>query len=100
MRTVRQLINKDKKVYILLKNRAVQYRFMSDAEREGITYSNNVKPTQIPAEDIMALHSDGTICFLGWAGHMCYHYSGKAAIRIDYEKYIDGKEDYIIKPKK
>lgn len=100
MRTVRQLINKDKKVYILLKSRAIQYRFMSDAEREGITYSNNVKPTQIPAEDIMALQSDGTICFLGWAGHMCYHCGDKAAIRIDYEKYIDGKEDYIIKPEK
>lgn len=44
----------------------------------------------------MALKADGTICFLGWAGHMCYHYGKNAAIRIDYEKYIDGSEDYVI----
>ena len=37
MRTIKKLINTEKKVYILLKNKAIQYRFMSDAEREGIT---------------------------------------------------------------
>ena len=34
MRTIKKLINTEKKVYILLKNKAIQYRFMSDAERE------------------------------------------------------------------
>ena len=42
MRTIKKLINTEKKVYILLKNKAIQYRFMSDAEREGITYGDNV----------------------------------------------------------
>ena len=97
MRTIKQLINNEKKVYILLNNKAIQYRFMSDAEREGIMYGNNVKPTELPVEDIMALKPDGTICFLGWAGHACFYYGGKTAIRIDYEKYIDGMDDYIIK---
>ena len=45
---------------------------------------------------IMALHDDGTICFLGWAGRMSYHYNKSTIKRIDYEKYIDGKEDYLI----
>ena len=29
MRTIKKLINTEKKVYILLKNKAIQYRFMS-----------------------------------------------------------------------
>ena len=29
---------------------------------------------------------------------MCYHYGGNTAIRIDYEKYIDGSDDYVINP--
>lgn len=68
MRTIKELINNEKKVYIILCNKAIQYRFMSDAEREGITYGDNVKPTERQVDDIMALKSDGTICFLGWAG--------------------------------
>lgn len=31
MRTIRQLINPEKKVYIFLKNKAIEARFMSDA---------------------------------------------------------------------
>ena len=36
MRTIRNLINQEKKVYILLRTRAIQYRFMSDADRVSI----------------------------------------------------------------
>ena len=96
MRTIRQLINSEKKVYIFLEIKAIQSRFMSDAEREGITFGNKVKPTERQADDIMTLNADGTICFLGWAGRMCYRYGGDTAIRIDYEKYIDGADDYLI----
>ena len=97
MRTIKELISNEKKVYILLKSKAIQYRFMSDAELEGITYGDNVKPTERPVDDIMALRPDGTICFLGWAGHVCYHYSNQNnIIRVDYEKYINGDANFMI----
>lgn len=96
MRTIKELIRNEKKVYILLKDRAIQYRFMGDAEREGITYSDKVKPTERTVGDIMVLRPDGTICFLGWAGRMCYHYNKNNVPRIDYEKYVDGAEDYSV----
>ena len=60
MRTIRQLINSDKKVYIFLKNKAIQSRFMSDAEDEGITFGDKVKPTERYADNIMALNADET----------------------------------------
>ena len=67
MRTIKKLINTEKKVYIFLKNRAIQYRFMSDAEREGITYGDNVKPTERKVDDIMALQPNGTILLQWWS---------------------------------
>lgn len=96
MRTIKELLKNEKKVYIYLRNRTTEYRFMSDAEHEGITYGDGVKPTERPVDDIMALHDDGTICFLGWAGRMAYHYSKDAVKRIDYEKYINGDAEYLI----
>ena len=96
MRTIKELITSEKKVYILLKTKAIQYRFMSDAEREGITYGDMAKATERHVDDIMALRPDGTICFLGWAGRMCYHHKKDNVLRIDYEKYIDGANDYVI----
>ena len=97
MRTIRELIREEKKVYIFLRNKAVAYRFVSNAEREGITFGDGVKPTERPVDDIMALHDDCTICFLGWAGRMAYHHSKNTVKRIDYEKYINGDVDYIIR---
>ena len=99
MRTIRELIGKEEKVYIVLRSKPIRYRFMADAALEGITYGDGISATDREADDIMALQSDGTICFLGWAGHVCYHHSEGSILRIDYEKYINDAEDYIIQPR-
>lgn len=96
MRTIKNLIHPEKKVYILLRTQSVRRCFMERAEQEGIYFADGVKATGREAEDIMALKADGTICYLGWAGHMCYYYGKNAAIRIDYEKYMSGASDYQI----
>lgn len=96
MRTIKELINGEKKVYIFLRTKAIRYRFMSDAEREGITYEDKVRPTERLVDDIMALNPDGTICFIGFVGRICYHAGGDTVIRVDYERYIDGQEKYIV----
>lgn len=85
-----------KKAYILFRTKAMQFRFMSDADREGITFGDGIKATERMAEDIMALKGDRKICFLGWAGYMCYHHSKYTATRISYEKSIDGSDEYGI----
>ena len=97
MRTIKELIGKEEKGYILLRTKAIRYRFMSDATLEGITYGDGVPATDREVDDIMALRPDGTICFLGWAGRMCYHNSKGSVLRIDYERYIAGSEDYLIR---
>lgn len=96
MRTIKELVGKEEKVYIVLKDKATQLRFQSEAEKEGITFGDGAKPTDRPVDDIMALKTDSTICFLGWAGRMCYHNRRERILRVDYDKYVNGESDYVI----
>ena len=95
MRTIKQLISKEKKVYIVLHTKAMQYRFMSDADREGITFGDGVSATDRMSSDIMALLPDGHICFVGWIGRICFKQGGDSVLRVDYEKYINNELDYF-----
>jgi len=96
MRTIKQFINIADKVYFFMKDKETCRRFYQDAEQEGITFCGE-KPTNKETTDIVALLPDGDICYVGWAGHMCYHHGGvEGVIRIDYAKYVAGNEDYII----
>lgn len=98
MRTIRELIGVGDKVYILLRSEAIRYRFMAGATMEGIGYGDGMAATERMADDVMALCPDGTICYIGWAGRMGYHnFRCDTIVRIDYEKYISGAEDYILR---
>lgn len=47
---------------------------------------------------MLALVPKGYLCFAGWASRLRYKQGGNTVIRIDYEKYINGSDDYVIKP--
>ena len=96
MRTIKELLQYGKKVYIVLPTKAMQYRFMSDADQEGITFGDGVKTTDRMAGDIMAWLPDGHICFVGWVGRMCFKQGGKSVLRVDYERYISEEDSYLI----
>ena len=53
-------------------------------------------PTEHDTTDLVALLPSGEICYVGWAGRMCYHNCKEGVVRIDYEKYINDEWDYII----
>ncbi len=96
MRTIKQLIRSDKKIYIYLWNRETKEKFCRDAEAEGITFAGKVKVTVNKLDDIMALLSNGVICYLGFVGRMCYGSGSKDVLRIDYEKYVNDSVDFVI----
>lgn len=95
MRTIRQFINQANKVYFFMKDKDTCLRFYKDAEAEGITFGNE-KPTQKETTDIVALLPNGEICYVGWAGRMCYHNCKNGVIRIDYEKYTNGEAKFLV----
>ena len=84
------------RLYIHLNTKAMRYRFMADAEREGITYADGTSATDVTAEDIVCLFCDGTLANLSWDGHVHYqHRKEQGSPCIDYKKYITGKDDFI-----
>ena len=50
MRTIKGLINPTKKVYIIMRAKEMRFRFMSDAAREGITFSDGVLTAFVQGE--------------------------------------------------
>ena len=86
MKKIKDLLNNEKKVYILLKNSAIAERFMQDAEAEGLTFGDGVKPTQRKPDDIMSLLPDGSICYVGFLGRI--YRNSSQCVCVDYEEYL------------
>lgn len=95
MQTIKQFISQNNKVYFFMKDEDTCVRFYRDAEAEGITFGG-LKPTEKETTDIIALLPSGEICYVGWAGRMCYHNCKGDVLRIDYAKLISGVKNYLI----
>jgi len=96
MRTIKQFINTKKKVYFYLKDEETCQKFFQNAKDEELTFGGE-DPTEKEWTDIIALLPNGNLCYVGWAGRICYHNAtNSGAIRVDYAAYINGLDDYII----
>ncbi len=84
------------RIYIYLATEEISRRFLRDAENEGFTFRDGVKPTQRDADSIFAINDDMTINYVGFVGHMAYQaadrISNKPLIRIDYRDVIKRAE--------
>lgn len=100
MRTISNLLALDGRVCVLLRSRALGQLFLRNAEEEGFTFGDGVKPTERHFSDIFALNDDWTLNYVGFIGHMAFYNAqsvgGQTLYRVDYGKYIAGRDDYII----
>lgn len=103
-RTVKELAKKNGRVYVYLENSEIGNQFMQQAESEGFTFTDGVRPTERCYAEIMAVNRDITINFVGTNGRIAFGSGTKIVgneefIRVDYKKYIDGNNDYTYKVK-
>lgn len=100
MRPIGNLLSLEGRVYVYLPSATVSRLFLKNAQEEGFTFGDGVKPTQRHPSDIFALNRDWTIHYVGFIGHMAFHrsqtVSGEPLIRVDYGKYISGCRDFIL----
>lgn len=92
-KTIRSLSEQDGRVYVYLANSAIGEKFLQQAEQEGFTFGDGVKPTERCYAEIMAVNRDITINFVGIIGRIAFGSGAKTIgdeklIRIDFEKYI------------
>jgi hypothetical protein len=91
--TIKQLSQKDGRVYVFFKTEALCKQFLSQAQQEGFTFKDGAKPTERHTSDIIAVNIDFTINYVGYVGHVAFGSNVKRIgeenlIRIDYEDYI------------
>lgn len=94
-RTIAELARKRGRVYVYLANSSLCDMFMQQAEQEGFVFADGAKPTEREAHEIMVIHSDFTLNYVGFAGHMLFGNNPKNLLRVDYAKYRNGLKDYL-----
>ena len=97
-RRLRDLIDGEHCIYLYLASEAAKKDFQRCADREQLRFGNGASASIRRVNSIMRLQNDGTVCYVGFAGTMrFYHASDPDMRRIDYEKYMLGRSDYIMK---
>lgn len=103
-RTIEKLASRKERVYIFLKNSAVARLFLENADREGFTFCDGVRPTEREADFLYRIMPEKTICYVGLAGRMAFHYKGfhsvEPVVWVDYGNYLLNERRYIIKKAK
>lgn len=97
MSTIRSLLSNYKgRIYVYLDSVEIGKRFLQDAENEGFTFDDGVKPTQREADGIFAINDNMTINYVGFIGHMAYQMADKIGnqplIKINYRDVISDLE--------
>jgi hypothetical protein len=98
-RTITELSKKNGRVYVYLANVTIGEKFLQQAENEGFTFGDGVRPTERCYAEIMAVNHDLTINFVGTNGRIAFgggakSVGGEKLIRVDYRKYAAGEQDY------
>lgn len=80
-----ELAKEHEDFYVKLGSEEVAKKFLEQAESEGFTFGDGVKPTERDWAEYMAVHDDMTINYVGYIGMMKVQ-SGQADI-VDFEQY-------------
>lgn len=106
MRTITNLYNKADIVFIRIDNETTAKKFLQAAFDEGFTVNGESKfKKKLLKHRVYMLHENYVLHSLsGFATHMFY-YGGvekngdESVVRIDFAKYSNGLDDFIIKGK-
>ena len=100
MKSISELSKLEGRVYVYLSSSEICKRFFEDAEAEGFTFGDGIKPSQKQTANIIALNKNGTMNYGGTNGRIAYgsgatKIGNDALIRVDYEDYVSGKLNEI-----
>ena len=92
-KSIKELSQMDGRVYVYLRTAAIAKEFLKQAETEGFTFCDGIKPTERKGEEIMAVNPDLTLNYVGTNGRIAYgggavKIGSEPLIRIDYEKLL------------
>lgn len=84
------------RIYVYLDNADICKQFLQDAESEGFTFSDGIKPTQKHTSDIIAINPDATINYVGFIGRLAFQAAktigNQSLVKIDYRQLLNPAE--------
>ena len=95
MRTIKDLLNQERRVYVFLRDSETAERFIRMAEGEGFTYADGAKLSSRKTSDIYALNADLTVNTVGFAGHMAFYAKSGRIARVDFAEYVGGGDGFF-----
>ena len=88
MKTIKELANMGERVYVHLKDDETAMSFLRQAESEGFTFGDGMKPTERHLSDLYAIHPDGTMNYVGTNGRIHYGSGADGIVRIEYAELL------------
>lgn len=93
MKSVKELAQLEGRVYVYFSSNDLCKRFLADAESEGLTFCDGIKPTQKQPASIIALNRNCTLNYVGTNGRIAFGSGVKRLgdenlIMVDYGRYI------------
>lgn len=90
------LSTNDGRIYVYLYNNDTAAQFARDAENEGFTFCDGVKPTGRTVANIMAINRDMTINYVGFVGRVAFQTANRIGneplVKIDYRNVVKCSE--------
>ncbi|MCR5057373.1 MAG: hypothetical protein K6A81_01975 [Clostridiales bacterium] len=96
MRTLKSLIEKNKKVWFYCGTEDLQKRFLEQAEKEGFVTMRGDKPSTLSLQRLYGINSEGTMGYISnFIWYLSFQTGNKDILRIDYDSFLSGKENFI-----
>ena len=96
MRTLKSLIEKNKKVWFYCGTEDLQKEFLEQSEKEGFVTMRGEKPSTLSLQRLYGINSEGTMGYISnFIWYISFKTGNKDILRIDYDRYISGENDYI-----
>ena len=96
MRSLKSLIEKNKKVWFYCGTEDLQKRFLAQVEQEGFITMSGEKPASLSLQHLYGINEKET---MGYISHFIwlksFHADNKDILRIDYDRFISGEDDFI-----
>ena len=96
MRLLQDLIEDNETVWFYCRNEKLAKAFLSQCEEEGFLAMNGRKPSELFRHKFYGIFDDLT---MGYLANMIWSLTFQTGlddhVRVEYEKYISGAEDYI-----
>ena len=88
MKTIKELASTDERVYVHLKDEETAMRFLHQAESEGFTFGDGVRPTDRHWSDLYAIHPDGTLNYVSSVGRIEFASGADSCVRVEYQELL------------